>query len=73
VDANGENTTVTVTPIYRSSQMNAVTEGSAVSVKDSGDCPLRATSRYHRLRINVSGNFSTLSGVDVEARAEGKR
>jgi len=73
VDANGENTTVTVTPIYRSSQMNAVTEGSAVSVKDSGDCPLRATSRYHRLRINVSGNFSTLSGVDVEARVEGKR
>ena len=73
VDANGENTTVTITPITRSSQMNPVTEGTAVTVRDSGDCPLRATSRYHRLRVNVTGNFSTLSGVDVEARPEGKR
>jgi hypothetical protein len=73
VDANGENTTVTITPITRSSQMNSVTEGTAVTVRDSGDCPLRATSRYHRLRVNVTGNFSTLSGVDVEARPEGKR
>ena len=73
VDANGENTTVTITPITRSSQMNSVTEGTAVTVRDSGDCPLRATSRYHRLRVNVTGNFSTLSGVDVEARSEGKR
>jgi urease beta subunit len=53
--------------------MNSVTEGTAVTVRDSGDCPLRATSRYHRLRVNVTGNFSTLSGVDVEARPEGKR
>ena len=73
VDANGENTTVTITPITRSSQINSVTEGTAVTVRDSGDCPLRATSRYHRLRVNVTGNFSTLSGVDVEARPEGKR
>ena len=73
VDVNGENTTVTITPITRSSQINSVTEGTAVTVRDSGDCPLRATSRYHRLRVNVTGNFSTLSGVDVEARPEGKR
>ena len=73
VDANGENTTVTITPITRSSQMKATTEGTAVTVRDNGDCPLRATSRYHRLRVNVTGNFSTLSGVDVEARPEGKR
>jgi len=73
VDANGENTTVTVTPISRASQMNSVTEGTAVSVRDSGDCPLRTTNRYHRVRVSVSGNFSTLSGVDVEVRQEGKR
>ncbi len=73
VDANGESTTVTVTPISRASQMNSITEGTAVSVRDSGDCPLRTTNRYHRMRISVSGNFSTLSGVDVEIRQEGKR
>lgn len=73
VDGGGLNTTVTVTPIFRDSQLNQESEGSAVSVRDSGDCPLRITSRYHRLRVNVTGNFKTILGVDVEARPEGKR
>lgn len=73
VDAGGETTTVTVTPIVRASQMDAPTVGTAVSVTDSGDCPLRSTGRYHRLRISVDGNFTTMSGVDVEAQPEGKR
>jgi hypothetical protein len=73
VDANGENTTVTVTPFSRASQIDASTQGAAVSVTDSGDCPLRTNSRYHRLRVTVNGNFDTLSGVDIEARPEGKR
>ena len=67
------NTTVTVTPISRSSQLDTISTGSAVSTRDSGDCPLRSTSRYHRLRVSVSGNFNTMSGVDIEARPEGKR
>jgi hypothetical protein len=67
------NTSVTVTPISRSSQLDTISTGSAVSTRDSGDCPLRSTSRYHRLRVSVSGNFNTMSGVDIEARPEGKR
>ena len=73
VDANGENTTITVTPITRSSQADKVTTGSAVTVKSSGDCPLRTNSRYHRLRVIVNGNFTNMQGVDVDARPEGKR
>jgi len=73
VDANGESTTITVTPITRSSQADALTTGSAVTVKASGDCPLRTNSRYHRLRVIVNGNFTNMQGVDVEARPEGKR
>ncbi len=73
VDANGNDTTITVTPISRSSQADAVSIGSAISTRSSGDCPLRSTSRYHRVRVKVSGNFSTMSGVDVESRPEGKR
>ena len=34
---------------------------------------LRSTSRYHRMRVKVTGNFLTMSGVDVETRPEGKR
>ena len=74
VDANGSsNTTISVTPITRSSQADAVTEGTAISTKSNGDCPMRSTSRYHRLRVDVTGNFKTMSGVDVEAKPTGKR
>ena len=74
VDANGsDNTTISVTPITRSSQADAVTEGTAISTKSNGDCPMRSTSRYHRLRVDVTGNFKTMSGVDVEAKPTGKR
>ena len=67
------NTTVTVTPITRNSQLDSISVGDAVSTNDSGTCPLRSTSRYHRVRVNVTGNFNTLSGVDIEARPEGGR
>ena len=73
MDANGEDTTITVTPLHRSSQANAVSTGSAITQNTSGNCPLRTTDRYHRLRINVSGNFTNMLGVDVESRPEGKR
>lgn len=66
-------TTVTVTPYSRASQLETSTAGNTVSTNDTGTCPLRSTSRYHRIRVNVSGNFNTLSGVDIEARPEGGR
>jgi hypothetical protein len=66
-------TTVTVTPYSRVSQLETSTAGDTVSTNDTGTCPLRSTSRYHRIRVNVSGNFNTLSGVDIEARPEGGR
>ena len=74
VDVNGFTGTVTATPITRSSQADAVTVGTAVSERSNNcDCPLRSTSRYHRIRIIASGKFTTLSGVQIEARPEGRR
>jgi hypothetical protein len=67
------NTSVTITPITRQSQLDTTTTGTATSTNDTGTCPLRSTSRYHRIRVNVTGNFNTLSGVDIEARPEGGR
>ena len=72
VDGLG-NTTVTVTPIARASQLDSVSVGTAVSTQDNGVCPLRSNSRYHRMRVSVTGNFTTMSGVAVEARPEGRR
>ena len=73
VDSEEDSATVTVTPITRASQLDNILVGSAVSTQDSGDCPLRSNSRYHRIRVSVTGNFKTMSGVDIEARPEGKR
>tara|TARA_Y100001951_G_C11292491_1_gene273198 strand:+ start:323 stop:1801 length:1479 start_codon:yes stop_codon:yes gene_type:complete len=67
------NTSVTVTPITRQSQLDTTTTGTAVDTNDTGTCPLRSTSRYHRIRVSVTGNFNTLSGVDIQARPEGGR
>ena len=73
VDSEEDSATVTVTPITRASQLDNILVGSAVSTQDSGDCPLRSNSRYHRIRVSVTGNFKTMSGVDIEVRPEGKR
>ena len=73
VDSEEDSATVTVTPITRASQLDNIAVGTAVSTQDSGDCPIRSNSRYHRIRVSVTGNFKTMSGVDIEARPEGKR
>jgi hypothetical protein len=73
VDSDEDSATVTVTPIARASQLDNISLGTAVSTQDSGDCPIRSNSRYHRIRVSVTGNFKTMSGVDVEVRPEGKR
>ena len=65
--------TVTVTPITRNTQVESITIGSPVSLQSSGDCPMRSSSRYHRLRVKTTGNFLTMSGVDVTAKPTGKR
>jgi len=65
--------TVTVTPITRNTQVESITVGSPVSIQSSGDCPMRSSSRYHRLRVKTTGNFLTMSGVDVTSKATGKR
>jgi hypothetical protein len=66
-------TTVTVTPLSRASQLDTVNVGTPVSTLTNGTCPLRSTTRYHRMRVSVTGNFTTMSGVEIEARPEGKR
>jgi hypothetical protein len=74
VDAKtSSSVTVTVTPITRNTQVESITVGSPVSLQSSGDCPMRSSSRYHRLRVKTTGNFLTMSGVDVTAKATGKR
>ena len=74
VDAKtSQSVTVTVTPITRNTQIESIAVGSPVSIQSNGDCPMRSSSRYHRLRVKTTGNFLTMSGVDVTAKPTGKR
>ena len=74
VDAKtSSSVTVTVTPITRNTQIESIAVGSPVSIQSNGDCPMRSSSRYHRLRVKTTGNFLTMSGVDVTAKPTGKR
>lgn len=40
---------------------------------DTGFCHFRSDARYHRVRVNTSGDFSHAIGVDMEAQKTGRR
>ena len=43
------------------------------STNASGFVPFRAADRYHRVKVKLSGNWSFAHGIDIEARAVGRR
>ncbi len=49
----------------RETQAGTISWGNAVSENDSGECPTRSNSRYHRIRVNTSGDFNDAMGVKV--------
>ncbi len=75
--ADGQRTEITrVTPLVdggthtvqmgtRETQAGTISWGNAVSENDSGECPTRSNSRYHRVRVNTSGDFTDAMGVKV--------
>ena len=65
--------TVTVQVGYRDRILDTEAYTLATAVNATGDCYLRNTARYHRIRTNTSGSFNYLQGVDVEVSREGKR
>ena len=83
--STGKNSVVTrVYPYYeggtlsvqvgtRNNQADVASFGTAVSPRSDGFCPTRAQGRYHRLRANMSGSWSTVQGIDIEARDLGTR
>ena len=66
-------TTVTVQVGSRNLQTDSVSFGSAVSANSSGECPVRVDARYHRYRINTSGTFNFIQGVQATCEQSGMR
>ena len=40
---------------------------------ETGKCHFRSDARYHRIRVNTTGDFNHAIGVDVEAKLTGER
>ncbi|MCP1558404.1 UNVERIFIED_ORG: hypothetical protein M2438_002488 [Methylobacterium sp. SuP10 SLI 274] len=47
--------------------------GAAVSMNANGWCPQRNDSRYHRYRVSLSGGWSQVMGVEIDAVPTGRR
>jgi len=65
--------TITVQVGRRNSQQDSVTWGPVSSLRDSGIAPLRADTRYPRIRFNISGGFDKMAGFELEASPSGQR
>lgn len=61
VDANE----ATITPLTRNRLADARVVGAAASQQTSGDCPLRANAGYFSFRVNTTGTFTRIRGVEV--------
>lgn len=49
----------------RNRLVDAVTFGQASVIDDNGECPVRADGRYLRARIQTSGSFNHLQGIEI--------
>ncbi|MCK5602534.1 hypothetical protein KAR91_11710 [Candidatus Pacearchaeota archaeon] len=63
--------TVTVAVGKRDLPTGSASFGSAVSVNIAGECPQMKEGRYHKFRVNVTGDFEHAQGFDVSAVATG--
>ena len=68
-----EGGTATVQIGTKNTPTGTATLGTAASMNDEGFAPFRESGRYHRLRMNLTGNWTTAQGIDVEAREIGRR
>lgn len=73
VTAQDGNPTVTAQVGSRVNQQANVTFSTASSINAANFAPTRATGRYHRVRLNISGEWRFAQGVDVETTAMGRR
>jgi hypothetical protein len=70
---SGGTTTVTGQVASRSRQIDDYAFGDASSLNSDNFIPVRSSGRYHRVRLNISGEWDKTQGVDVDAALQGRR
>lgn len=65
--------TLSVSVGSRNKQLNEVSFTNASSLNTDNICNIRSHGRYHRVRVQTTGDFRYALGCDVEASALGRR
>lgn len=58
-------TTITIQIGTRNSLADSVVWGQEITANSAGNFPCRANARYHRMRLNISGNFEHAQGLNI--------
>ena len=69
----GSSPTVTGAIGARQRQIDDSTFTSATSLNADGYCPTRSAGAFHRIRMNITGEFDVAQGVAVDAKMMGMR
>ena len=67
------NGTVTAQVSSRNRQIDTYTFGSASSINSDNLIPVRSNGRYHKVRLNLSGEWKKAQGIDVDFGLMGRR
>ena len=65
--------TVTAQVSSRNRQIDTYTFGSAGSINSDNLIPVRSNGRYHKVRLNLSGEWKKAQGIDVDFGVMGRR
>jgi len=70
---SGQSQTVTAKVGSRSRQVDQPTFTSASSLTSDGYCPVRSNGAFHRVRVDITGEWNLAMGVDVDSKQQGLR
>lgn len=75
VTTGGSDSAVTVTTQVgsRNRQIETPTFTPAVEIDSNNNCPVRTNGRFHRVRVNITGNWQNALGITAESSVQGKR
>jgi|11BtaG_2_1085332.scaffolds.fasta_scaffold07881_2 hypothetical protein len=70
---SGAAATISVQVASRSTQNEPLSFSAASTVNSDNFCPVRSSGRFHRIRLNLTGDWAHATGVDVDAQVRGRR
>ena len=70
---SSDSATVTVQVASRKTTASDYTYSSASSINTDGFAPVRSNNRYHRIKLNLSGDWTNVQSIEVDLQSVGNR